>query len=60
MISEDLHDHRLQVLTGHRDCFFILVIPFQLKPESEPICPLVEYLHKNFGWGFVKYHIIST
>jgi hypothetical protein len=74
MADEDLHGHRLQVLTSRRDRFFILVIsfqlgpksrffiliiPFQLGPKSEPICPFIEYLHKSFSWWFVKNHTIS-
>jgi hypothetical protein len=60
MTGEDLHGHYLQVSTGRRDRFLILVIPFQLGPKSEPMRPSVKYLHKSFSWGFIKDHIIST
>jgi hypothetical protein len=60
MVGEDLHGPCLQVLTSRRDRFFILVIPFQMGPESKLICFSVEYLHKSFSWEFIKDNIISS
>jgi hypothetical protein len=37
-----------------------LMIPFQLRPEVEPMYSSIEYLHKRFDWTFVKDYIIST
>jgi hypothetical protein len=48
MIGKNLHDHRLELLARYSDLLLVLIVTFQLRPEAEPVCSPVKYLHKRF------------
>jgi hypothetical protein len=60
VLDEDLHGHSLKFQTRLGDLFLILIIIFQLRPETEPMCSPAECLHKRFNWGFIKDNSIPT
>jgi hypothetical protein len=48
MIDINMHGHHLQFLARRVYHLLVLIIPFQMRTEVEPVHSSIEYLHKRF------------
>jgi hypothetical protein len=60
VVSKNLLGHHFKLQVRLSNLLLILIITFQLRSEMELVCCPVKYLHKRFGWSFIKNDVIST
>jgi hypothetical protein len=54
IININLQCHHLHFSACQYDHLVVLIIPFQLRPEVELVCYLIEYLHKKLIRDLLK------
>jgi hypothetical protein len=53
VVDINLYGHYLLFSTRQIDHLLVLIIPFQLRPEAEPVCSPIGCVHKRFN------HVLS-